>query len=98
MINFNEVIEGWRNRLIPPVHLRELIRQVGEDRMEICNVCEYNSKNMEKKSRRPDVHCIICGCTLSAKVVCLSCCCPDTPSRWNALVSQEQEQEIRNEK
>jgi len=61
--------------------------------MEICNRCPSHSKY--HKSIRPDDHCTICECTLSAKVACLSCACP--VDKWKAVMTSEQEEEI-NEK
>ena len=58
--------------------------------MKICDVCENNSKF--HPSIRPDVHCIICGCTLSAKTSCLSCFCPIY--KWREVMTSEQEEEI----
>jgi hypothetical protein len=71
--------------------------------MDICNRCKFNSENKKAtdkkfKTIRPDVHCISCGCTLSAKTACLSCSCPK--KFWMDVLSQEQENEINeaNEK
>jgi hypothetical protein len=85
--------------LIPPAHLKEQIEAVGEERMKICNGCSYNSENRKKTgkftSSRPDVHCTSCGCTLSAKTVCLSCSCP--LEKWGAVISGEEEEQITKE-
>lgn len=96
-IDFSQIYEGWLNNLFPPEHLKTVIRQVGSQRMKICTDCEFNSRN-RRRSLRPDEHCIKCGCTLSAKTKCLSCCCPLKIPKWMAVVSQEQEQEMNDEK
>lgn len=91
-MNLNQIYEGWRNNLIPPKELKELIAKTSQERLEICSQCEWHSKN--HKSVRPDDHCTNCGCTLSAKTKCLSCSCP--LEKWVALLTSEQEQEIKN--
>ena len=95
-INLSNIYEGWRNHLFPPEELKEIIKKVSRSRHRICNSCEYNSKF--HKTLRFDIHCIICGCTLSAKTKCLSCECPLTPPKWNAVLTDEQEEQIKNEK
>jgi Zn-finger protein len=61
--------------------------------MKICEKCENNSKY--HPSIRPDEHCIICGCTLSAKTSCLSCFCPIY--KWREEMTSEQEEELSKE-
>ena len=67
-------------------------------RMEICEQCPHHSENAKKlngyKTVRPDAHCTNCGCTLAAKTKCLSCECP--LKRWEAILTDEQEEQIRN--
>jgi hypothetical protein len=92
MINFSQVFEGWRNKLIPPSQLKELIRQTSDQRLNICSECPHHSKN--HKTRRPDDHCTYCGCTLSAKTKCLSCKCPI--DKWLEVASQEEDEKIQN--
>lgn len=91
-----DIYEGWRNNLIPPSHLKDIIKKVSDERMVICDMCEYNSKF--HKTIRPDVHCTDCGCTLSAKTKCLSCSCELPVPKWGAVLTDEQEEEILNGK
>ena len=94
-IDFYQIYEGWRNKLFPPEKLKQLILDVSEERMSICDACKFNSANRKKKNiLRPDVHCTICMCTLSAKTKCLSCGCPK--GFWNAILTEEQEDEMIN--
>lgn len=93
-INLEQIWEGWRNNLIPPERLKEIIKKVSRQRRRICDSCEYNSKN--HNTIRFDIHCTECGCTLSAKTKCLSCCCPLTPPKWDAVLTDEQEEEMKN--
>lgn len=93
-INFSQVYEGWKNNLFPAKEMRSYIKQVGNERMAICEGCEFIST--KHTSVRPDVHCTNCGCTLAAKTKCLSCECP--LKKWEAVVtSQEEEEKLKKE-
>lgn len=92
-MNISQIYEGWRNKLIPPAEIKDLINKTGEERIAICEGCEWHSKN--HKNVRPDAHCTNCGCTLSAKTKCLSCSCP--LSKWTAVLTAQQEQEIKSD-
>ena len=76
-----QIIEGWRNKIIPPEDLKSIIDKVSLHRIVICNECEFHSKNHDRPLR-PDAHCTKCGCTLSAKTKCLSCKCPLNKPKW----------------
>lgn len=89
-MKISEVYEGWRNHKFPPSELKEIIKKVSDERMAVCEGCEFNSKF--HKTIRPDVHCVECGCTLSAKTKCLSCECPLL--KWKAVVTEKQEVEL----
>ena len=90
-MNLNQIYEGWRNKLIPPAAIKDIIQQSGEERMNICNSCPHHSKN--HKGVRPDAHCTYCGCTLSAKTKCLSCKCPI--NKWLSVLTEKQEEDIK---
>ena len=93
-MSIKQIIEGWRNNIIPPKDLKELIGVVSEERLAICNICEEHSSNKEDyTSLRPDAHCTNCGCTLSAKTKCLSCECP--LKKWSAILSSDQEEKLK---
>lgn len=94
-IELDKIYEGWRNNLFPPEKLKKVIKTVSKRRRYICDRCEYNSKF--HKTFRPDIHCTDCGCTLSAKTKCLSCSCELKPPKWEAVLTDEQEDEINNE-
>lgn len=98
MFNFSQIIEGWRNKLIPPDHLKNVIELTSKQRTTICLKCEHHSENRKKKDPsyktiRPDHHCTNCGCTLSAKTRCLSCRCP--LDKWIETATPEQEEQIK---
>lgn len=73
-MSLGQIIEGWKNHLLPEERKKAFIEHVSLSRMAICNECEHVST--KHKTMRPDVHCIECGCTLSAKTKCLTCECP----------------------
>lgn len=94
-INFSQMYEGWKNKLIPPSDIRDVINQTAEERTAICRGCEWHSKNKKDyKSMRPDDHCTKCGCTISAKVRCLSCKCPLESPLWNSVATDVEEHRI----
>lgn len=93
MGQLHQIVEGWRNKLFPKEEMKEIIAKVKEERMGICQQCPKHSK-FHSTPLRPDEHCTECGCTLSAKTVCLSCKCP--LNKWTAYIT-EQEQNKLNE-
>jgi len=86
-MNFSQIYEGWRNKLVPPSHMKELINKVSDERMNTCRGCAMFSENRKVldhyRTLRTDEHCTDCGCTLSAKTKCLSCECPR--GLWKAV-------------
>ena len=73
-MSLGQIIEGWKNHLLPEERKKAFIEHISNERIAICNSCEHVST--KHKTIRPDVHCIECGCTLSAKTKCLTCECP----------------------
>jgi hypothetical protein len=73
--------------------LKEKINDIGDERISICNDCVHHSDNKPNhKSNRPDKHCTLCGCTLSAKTKCLSCSCPI--DKWSQVITKKEEETI----
>lgn len=101
-LNIGEILEGWRNHLIPPEKLKELIEETSEYRLSICNVCEFNSEvkraNNEKfsSSWRIDAHCTVCSCPLVQKSKALHANCPLNPPKWDRVASDSESIEISN--
>lgn len=89
-INIQQLIEGWKNHLFPPEHLKDAIKGISDSRLAICEECGYHSKY--HKSIRPDAHCTNCECTLIAKTKCLSCECP--VNKWGAVITPEEEETL----
>jgi hypothetical protein len=76
-MSLNQIIEGWKNHLLPEERKRAFLEHVSSTRLATCNECEEHSSNKkEYKSLRLDAHCTNCGCTLAAKTKCLTCECP----------------------
>lgn len=73
-MSLKQIYEGWKNHVLPEENEKAFIEHISKQRIDICNSCEFHSKN--HLSIRPDVHCVECGCTLSAKTKCLTCECP----------------------
>ena len=94
-MEWSKIYEGWRNKLIPPQHLKQKIEETAILRTDVCRSCDYNSLNTEHSPLRPDEHCTECGCTISAKVRCLSCRCDLKKPKWIEVLTREQEDEIK---
>jgi hypothetical protein len=92
-MKLSEIYEGWRNKLLPPEDLKDMIKKTSEERINICLTCPHHSKN--HKTKRPDAHCTNCGCTLSAKTACLSCSCP--LNKWVAVATGEEEEQLKKQ-
>jgi hypothetical protein len=98
--NIKQIVEGYRNKLFPPEHLKELIEHVAGERKAICDECPHNSSVAKREGRWVSVspclgeHCMQCGCCLDAKQKCLSCECP--LHKWLAVSSEEENEEIKS--
>ena len=95
-LNFSQIYEGWRNKLVPPEDIKEAIEHTSSERLQICKSCEHQSENRKAtgwKSIRLDEHCTKCGCMLSAKTACLSCSCPI--NKWLSVLSGDNEDELK---
>jgi hypothetical protein len=92
--DWQHIWEGWRNHLIPPAEIKEFIISTSLERLEICRSCEWNSKNAGKKG--PE-RCLDCGCPLIAKTKCLSCYCELKSPKWDAVLTEEQDELLNND-
>jgi hypothetical protein len=88
MSRLSEIIEGWKNNLIPKEEEKEFIEAVHQERMNICNECPYIST--KHRSIRPDVHCVQCGCTLAAKTRSFTSACP--LNKWGAIEKDKKDE------
>lgn len=101
-IKISEVLEGWRNHLVPPSDLKDLIEHVSTERLSKCKNCPFNSTCGEITNTS---YCKACGCPLKAKSKCLSCTCgiknhndshPNDQREvlWGPVTNEEERQEI----
>lgn len=88
-LNFKEVWEGWRNHLLPPEDLKEMIEKTSQERLSICQPCEFNTtpERIVNWSR-----CQVCGCPLKQKSKSLHSECPK--KKWGAVLTKEEAHEI----
>lgn len=95
-LELNKIFEGFRNAIVPPEKLKELINTVSEERLNICRDCKWNST---KGKVNLVSQCRACGCFLIPKTKCLSCDCglasQDLPPLWTAVASDEVDEEIK---
>lgn len=94
-----EIFNGWRNDLMPPKHLKKLIKDVSDERMKICTECPKNSVKAKEDgytSIRTDFHCTVCSCPLQKKTKSLHSSCPI--GKWEALLTKEELEKLENEK
>ena len=105
-MNFGQIYEGWKNKLLPKKELKAVIEKISKERMEICKTCSlYNEKGDDgctvnglgpccnKKKKENGVS--GCGCTLSAKTRCMGCSCP--LEKWKGVIPREEQEKLENE-
>jgi hypothetical protein len=87
--NKTKILEGIKNSLIKSEH----IEQIASERMKLCEACDLiDRKGSECALPGTQPCCGECGCKLSYKVRSLSSECPHPKrSRWNAILSEEDE-------
>lgn len=100
-MKFKQILEGFRNNLFPPEHLKEQILKVSSERLNHCIKCDFNSTPGKITSFS---RCMSCGCFLTKKAACLSCNCgiedfnkannTSVPLKWTAVASVEEDYEI----
>lgn len=104
------MFEGWKNHLLPSQDMKNQIDSTSKERLEICKACDlidYTGKgcvlpglgaccDKRKFGTRIDNGEIEmgCGCTLSAKIACLSCECP--LKKWTAQLTKEEELTLKD--
>lgn len=95
---FKEIANGWRNHLIPPEELKEVIKEVSEARLKICAECPHNSKTAIENGYdtiRTDYHCTKCYCPLIAKTKSLESQCPI--GKWEKIINNEPDKKTDTE-
>ena len=95
-LELRKIFEGFRNSIVPPAKLKELISEVSKERLSICKDCPYNSTRGEIGIMSK---CLACGCFLIPKSKCLSCNCglesQKLPPKWIAITSEQEDEAIQ---
>ena len=86
--NRKQIMEGIKNSVIRD----KFVEQIAEDRMSICNTCEFKGKDCAVPGTDPC--CNQCRWSLGFKTRSLSSSCPE--DKWKAVVSQEDEDKLNN--
>jgi hypothetical protein len=82
-VDWNGLVEGIRNRVLPPEELKELIESTREERLAICRECEWFGV----------YKCNKCGCNLQLKTSCLSCNCP--VGKWIQKITRDDDKLVK---
>lgn len=95
--DFKGIMEGAWNSIF----VKAKIEEIAKEREAHCNVCPHNSVNKKREDPKfkpinPLPHCTLCGCNLHMKTRSLAQVCPDTPSRWDAVINEKEEQLLDN--
>jgi hypothetical protein len=89
--NKSQILEGIINTVIRD----EYVEEVAAIRNSICNNCELKGKKCAVKGTGPC--CNECGCSLAFKTRSLSSSCPHPDgSKWDALLTEDEEDELDN--
>jgi hypothetical protein len=98
MSKIKEIVEGWRNDLIPPKQFKEAIKEMSAERIEICRKCPFDSVNagIQPSAHRSE-HCTICGCPLTKKTKSPTSQCPDNPPRWESYLSMAEYERLNKQ-
>lgn len=93
--NKNQIFEGIANSIFKKEHVEEIAQQ----RMQICEQCAlYTVQNegcmVAKTTPCCDQTMGGCGCSLEFKTRSLSSSCPLTPPKWEAVLSEEEEDKL----
>jgi len=87
-----QIAEGIANSIFKKEHVEEIAQQ----RMQICKLCSVYTEENEGCLVPGTTPCCNekmggCGCSLSIKTRSLSSSCPLTPPKWEAILSEEEE-------
>ena len=55
-MKINQIIEGWKNHLLPEEKQKAFIEDISLERLAICNECDKHSS--KHKHIRIDAHCV----------------------------------------
>jgi len=89
--NKEKILEGLKNRVFKQEHIEEIY----EERLVVCNGCP-NKDDSGKYCYAPGTQpcCKVCGCSLQLLLRSLSSECEE--GKWEAVLTEEQEDELNS--
>lgn len=97
----NSILKIWKNRKLIAEGIRnnvfkqDHIEALAKERDDICRTCdEYDIDGTKCEVPGTNPCCGICGCSLAIKTRALASSCPYKLSKWDAVVTEEQEDQI----
>lgn len=93
-----EIVEGWKNDLIPASHLKEVIEEMGNERLAICRECPHDSVNKGISKLVRGEYCTVCGCPLAKKTKSPTSQCPLNPPKWESYMSLSEYDRLNKQK
>lgn len=97
MSRIKEIVEGWRNDIIPPTSLKESILSMSEERLAICRACPHDSINAGTSKLVRAEYCKVCGCPLVKKTKSPTSACPLKPPKWEAYMNVSEYQTLNKQ-
>jgi len=93
--NRNQILEGIKNNIFKKQH----VEQIANIRLSICKMCEHYDESGEGCLIPGTSPCCNkntggCGCSLSIKTRSLSTNCPLTSPKWDAMLTENEEDEL----
>jgi len=90
--NKGKILEGLKNKVFKQEHIEEIYNE----RKSICDKCpNLNLKGDKCYAPGTQPCCGVCGCSLSLLLRSLSSECED--GRWDAVLTEEQEDELNSQ-
>ena len=107
-MNKNNLIQIWKSKgqifegIKNAIFKKQDVEEIAQQRMQICSMCslyDVHGKGCMVPGTAPCCNQDMggCGCSLSLKTRSLSSSCPLTPPKWEAILSEEEEDKL-NEK
>jgi len=85
----NQILEGIKNSVFP----HQEVEAIASERLKICNECpHFDTKGDDCMVPGTQPCCKLCGCSMGLKARALSAKCDD--NRWEAILSQEEEDDL----
>lgn len=94
--NRKQILEGISNNLFKKEH----VEIIAKERLKICNDCQHYDTNGEGCLVPGTSPCCNkntggCGCSLSLKTRSLSSSCPLEQPKWEAILTEEEENKLK---